>query len=354
MARAKGPRSGAITTRRLRSSAPRIAAATLKPAQLLALQAFDVAVRTGSFKATAHALNLSASAVSHRIRNLEDVLGFALFVRTHRAIEPTVAGKVLAAATGRAFAELARTGLPAGGAGRQRLRLKVFPLFASAWLIPRLAGFVAKHPDIDLAIETSSQVVDFDVEAFDAGISVGDGIFKGLEALHLAPLRATPIATPALARRLKLREPKDLARAVLIHVTTFPAAWAQWLERAGVSQLEPRRSIAVDSFVAAIQAAEQGAGVALGMDLFIAERERAGAICRPFPITFSSGSYWLIHPPGGRRNRALAVFKQWLLTELPTLRGQQQGSSVENPVPALSRAGEHRRGRPRRAAKALR
>jgi DNA-binding transcriptional LysR family regulator len=320
MTRAPQTRKRPVTARRLRPSTPRIAAATLRPAQLLSLQAFDVAVRTGSFKATAHALNLSASAVSHRIRNLEQVLGATLFVRTHRAIRPTAAGNALAAATGRAFAELARTGLQAGGgAGRPRLRLKVFPLFASAWLIPRLAAFVARHPDIDLAIETSSHVVDFDVEAFDAGIGVGDGNFAGLDAQHLAPLRATPIATPALVRRLGLREPKDLGRAVLIHVTPFPAAWPQWLERAGVAKLEPKRSIAVDTFVAAIQAAEQGAGVALGMDLFIAERERAGAICRPFPLSVSTGSYFLVHPPGARRNRALQVFKRWLLTELPAL-----------------------------------
>ena len=234
-------RPAEISARRLRSSTTRIAAASLKPAELLSLQAFDVAVRTGSFKATAHALNLSASAVSHRIRNLEGALGQPLFVRSHRAVHPTAAGKALAAATGRAFAELARTGVPVAG-GRQRLKLKVFPLFASAWLIPRLAGFIAKHPDIDLAIETSMQMVDFDVEAFDAGIGVGDGKFAGLEAQHLAPLRATPIATPALARRLRLRSPKDLERAVLIHVTASPASWQQWLQRAGVPKLEPRRS----------------------------------------------------------------------------------------------------------------
>jgi DNA-binding transcriptional LysR family regulator len=315
-----GNRPAQIATRRLRSARSKIAAASLTPVQLLALQAFDVAVRSGSFKATAQALNISASAVSHRIRNLEQTFGTALFVRTHRAIHPTAAGRTLAAATGRAFAELARTGLPAGSAGRQRLRLKVFPLFASAWLIPRLAEFVAKHPDIDLAIETSSYVVDFDVEAYDAAITVGNGTFTGLDATHLAPLRATPIATPSMVRRLKLREPRDLERAVLIHVTVFPAAWPQWLRRAGIADLEPKRSISVDSFVAAIQAAEQGAGVALGMDLFIDERERAGAICRPFSIDSSSGSYWLVHPPGARRNRALAVFKRWLLAEIPTLR----------------------------------
>ena len=314
-------RRGTPTARQLRSATPRIAAATLKPAQLLALQAFDVAVRLGSFKDTAEALNLSASAVSHRIRNLEAALGAALFVRNHRAIAPTAEGRALAAATGRAFAELARVDLPAGVTpGRQRLKLKVFPLFASAWLIPRLAGFVAKHPDIDLAIETSSYTIDFDVEAFDAGISVGDGSFPGLDALQLAPLKATPVATPALARRLKLREPADLARAVLIHVTPFPGAWPRWLERAGVGGLKPVRSISVDNYVAAIQAAEQGAGVALGMSPFIGEREQRGTICRPFSFQSSAGRYFLVHPPLARRNRALAVFKRWLLAETADLR----------------------------------
>src|SRR4051794_4575356 len=319
-AQPRAKKVGRVNARQLRSAAPRVAAASLKPAQLLALQAFDVAVRLGSFKDAAHALNISASAVSHRIRNLEDALGTPLFVRNHRAIEATAEGRALAATTGRAFAELARTDLPAGATpGRQRLKLKVFPLFASAWLIPHLAGFVAKHPDIDLAIETSSQNVDFDVEAFDAGISVGDGTFEGLDALYLAPLRATPIATPALARRLKLREPRDLGRAVLIYVTPFPGAWPQWLERAGVPHLKPVRTIAVDNYVAAIQAAEQGAGVALGMDVFITERERQGTICRPFTITQSAGSYWLVSPPGARRNRALSVFKRWLAAEIATL-----------------------------------
>ncbi|HJQ55786.1 MAG TPA: LysR substrate-binding domain-containing protein [Vineibacter sp.] len=314
-------RTASRNASRTRAASPRIAAATLKGPQLLSLQAFDVAVRLGSFKATAHALNLTPSAVSHRIKNLEQSLGVALFVRGHRAVRPTVSGKALAAATGRAFAELARVGAPdERKPGRQRLRLKVFPLFASAWLIPRLGNFVAMHPDIDLSIETSSRVVDFDVEAYDAGISVADSVAEGLDGLHLADLRSTPIATPDLVRRLRLRQPRDLGRAVLIEVATFPAAWSQWLERAGVPDLKPVHTITVDSFVAAVQAAEQGAGIALGMNPFIAGRERSGAICRPFPVESPGGSYWLIHPPGARRNRALRSFKTWLAAELPSLR----------------------------------
>jgi DNA-binding transcriptional LysR family regulator len=316
----KRARSGSVDARRLlRAVEPRIAAATLKTSQLLALQAFDVAVRAGSFKVAAERLNLSPSAVSHRILNLELALGVRLFVRGHRSVALTADGKRLAAATGKAFAELAREGTPAAGkAGRQRLRLKVLPMFGSAWLMPRLATFITRHPEIELALESSSRNADFDLEEFDAGISVGDGSFDGLTAHHLTDIRTTPIATPSLARQLRLRKPADLRRAALIHVTAFPAAWPLWLRHAGVPKLETEQTISVDSFVAAIQAAEQGLGVALGLEPFIAERERLGTICRPLPFAHPTGAYWLVHPRGAQRNRALRQFKDWLLAELPT------------------------------------
>jgi len=316
----KRPRSGSVGARRLlRAVEPSIAAAALKTSQLLALQAFDVAVRAGSFKDAAERLNLSPSAVSHRILNLERVLGVKLFVRGHRVVELTADGKRLAAATGKAFAELAREGTPAAGeAGRQRLRLKVLAMFGSSWLMPRLAAFITRHPEIELALESSSRNVDFDLEEFDAGISVGDGSFDGLTAHHLADIRTTPIATPLLVRQLRLRNPADLHRAALIHVTTFPAAWPLWLRHAGVPKLETEQTISVDSFVAAAQAAEEGLGVALGLEPFIAERERLGTICRPLPFAHPTGAYWLVHPPGAQRNRALRLFKDWLLGQLPT------------------------------------
>jgi DNA-binding transcriptional LysR family regulator len=297
---------------------PAIAAASIRPAQLLALQAFDVAARTGSFKDAAQSLNLTPSAISHRIRNLETSLGTALFTRTHRAVELNADGKRLAAATGKAFAELARIGSPAPDRSRRlRLRLKVLPTFASAWLIPRMADFINGYPDVDVAIETSSRNVDFDTEAFDAGICVGNAEdFLALTADHLTDIKTTPVASPTLVKRLRLRRPADLERAVLIEVTTFPAAWRLWLKHAGVAELKPRRTISVDSFAASMQAAEQGAGVALGLEPFAIERERSGTIARPLALAYPTGSYWLVYPKGQRRNRALEAFRRWLLKEL--------------------------------------
>jgi LysR family transcriptional regulator, glycine cleavage system transcriptional activator len=181
---------------------------------LLSLQAFDAAVRLQSFKAAASALHLTPSAISHRIRNLELMVGGPLFKRKHRSVQVTAAGRALAAATGRAFAELLRAAEPlAGTDATARLRLSVSPLFASAWLMPRLPAFMAEHPEIELVIESSLQVLDFDSDAVHAGVRVGDGTWPGLVAQRLMDLHATPVATPDLVTRLKLERPADVARA---------------------------------------------------------------------------------------------------------------------------------------------
>jgi DNA-binding transcriptional LysR family regulator len=185
-------------------------------------------------------------------------------------------------------------------------------------LIPRLGKFLQRHPNVDLAIESSHHNVNFDLEAFDAGIRVGDGVFDGLVAHHLVDIATTPILAPSLTRRLQLRAARDLRRATLIHVTTYPIAWPSSLKQAGEPELRPARTISVDSFVAAMQAAERGIGVAFGLEPLITERERVGAICRPLPLALPTGSYWLVYPQSARRNRPLQAFKSWLQSELAT------------------------------------
>lgn len=310
-------RPTASSPRFLQAIRPLPAASRLKPALLLSLQAFDTAVRLGSFKDAAEALHLTPSAISHRISNLERAMGGALFVRAHRTVRVTPAGRALAIATGRAFGELTRATTPlAGLEASRRLRLSVSPLFASAWLIPRIAGFMANHPDIELVMENSTGPLDLENESFDAAVRVGDGNWPGLVAQHLLDLHATPVATPALVRRLKLRRPADIARAPMIHVVSFPLAWSMWLRQAGAGPAKAKQAIWVDSFEAALQLAERGAGVALGLSPLFADREKAGALCRPIDRTNPTGGYWLLRRPQDRGNVALRSFERWLLAEL--------------------------------------
>jgi DNA-binding transcriptional LysR family regulator len=293
------------------------AATRLRPALLLSLQAFDAAVRLGSFKDAADALHITPSAISHRIRNLEKAMGDTLFSRAHRAVEVTETGRQLAMATGRAFGELMRATTPlAGSEASRRLRLSLSSTFVTAWLVPRIGRFVASHPEIELSIENSHRLLDLENEPFEAGVRAGDGNWPGLVSQHLMDLHVTPVAAPAVVRELRLRQPADIARAPMIHVVSFPLAWPMWLRQAGAGAVKAKQAIWVDSFETALQLAESGAGVALGLAPLFAKRERLGLICRPIPMSHPTGAYWLVHRPQESGNPALRSFKRWLRSEL--------------------------------------
>jgi DNA-binding transcriptional LysR family regulator len=304
--------------RLLRAAEVHPAAVHLTPAVLLALQAFDVAYRLGSFRAAAHALHLTPSAVSHRIRSLEKLIGEALFVRKHRTIEVTRAGRMLAEVTGHAFSELARV----AGAGKaqrgmqRRLRLAVATTFATSWLIPRLSDFLETNAGIEVIVENVTRRIDFENEPYDAAINSGTGDRPGLVATELVRIFTTPVCTPATRKRHRLESPTDLRRVRLIQVTSYPLAWPLWFERAGVDNIHPEQTLWVDDFRSGVDAARHGAGVALALEPLLSQEESVLSLVRPFAIRQPTGAYWLIHRPADSRNLALRAFKRWLSKRL--------------------------------------
>jgi DNA-binding transcriptional LysR family regulator len=313
--------------RLLRAAEPRPAAVHLTPAMLLALQAFDAAYRLGSFRAAAHALHLTPSAISHRIRSLEKLIGESLFTRAHRTVSPTLAGRTLAEATGRAFGELARIAQMGDGHGVQnRLRLAVATTFATSFLIPRVADFMRGNPSIELVIENVAREVDFENEPYDAAINSGSGDWPGLSATELVRIFTMPVCTSALKQRFRLREPADLQRTSLIYVTTYPLAWPLWLERAGLRELKPAQSLWLDSFSASVEAAAEGAGVALGLEPLFAEDENRGRLVRPFSVRQPTGAL-LANPSPRRRAQSRAPRLQALARpERPSLAGSMNSA----------------------------
>lgn len=309
-------------------SSPRSVPRSLKPAEalpsvtrlssseLLALQAFEVVVRLGSFRRAAEALHLSPSAVSHRIRKLERQIGEELFDRVHRSVELTQAGRDLARSTGSAFNELARAfKTNEAGLSRVRLRLAVVPTFGSTVLIPHITSFTTDNPNVEMMIESVSREIDLAQEPFDAMICAGESEnnWPGMTAVHLLDISTTPVCTPQIATELGLSDPSNLENAPLIHVSSYPSAWPLWLKQSGLGEMNDAKAIWVDSFNTAMQAAERGAGVALGLDPLFLDREQAGAICRPLPISHSRGGYWLVYRPSDRKKAALNTFRRWLI-----------------------------------------
>jgi LysR family glycine cleavage system transcriptional activator len=289
---------------------------TLSARDLLALQAFELAARTGSFKAAAEALHLTASAVSHRIAGLERTLGAKLFERGPRGVVLSPAGSALAAATGHAFGDLSRA-LARQSSGSRRLRISAVPIFASHWLLPRLGRFLADHPEIELQVEASPRMADMEAGLVDVALRYGEGQWSGMSAERIMELETVPVAAPQLVRRLKLGTPADLGRAPLVRVSPFGASWTEWAMMAGLDaqRFERRKGVQVDGMGAALRAAAHGLGVALAFDPVIDSEIRSGALVRVGPGMKSRGQIWLVCRPRERNLPAIRALRRWLLAE---------------------------------------
>lgn len=283
---------------------------------LNSLRAFEAAARLGSFREAALELGVTASAISHQVRQLEADTGAVLFHRTVRAVHLTAAGEALAADTTAALdriaASLARL---RHHDATTRLRISALPLITNAWLAPRLEAFEARYPDLSIEIETSSRIVDLQGEDVDIAIR---NVFKAdarLKSYKLIDLHALPVCTASLAARLK--QPSDLAKETLIHISSRKAGWPEWLAEAGCAGLKPRSHLAFDAIPSALEAAAQGRGVMLGALPILWDAPAALQLVPAFAAPkISAGTYYLVHRKEDSARPAVAAFAQWVVAAM--------------------------------------
>jgi LysR family glycine cleavage system transcriptional activator len=284
---------------------------------LSALQAFHAAGLARSFQQGAHALSVTPSAISHQIRVLEQWLGKPLFLRQVRQVQLTAEGRALLKVIDTSFGRIriAAGRLRATDCGPTKLRISALPLFTSAWLIPRLESFERLHSDIVLDINTTNRVIDFAREPVDLAIRNAERPTPGLEHHKLLDIRPVPICTPKLCRQL--REPADLARQTLIHVSARSGGWARWLEAVGCAELQPRRELTFDSVTAAMEAAARGRGILLGMDPIAWEAPISSKLVRALPNRVEgNSSYYLVYRKPDLARPKVRTFVEWLLAEM--------------------------------------
>src|SRR6186713_1637530 len=208
---------------------------------LHALHVFEVAARLGSFTRAGAELNVTQTAVSHQIKQLEGELGVLLFRRTGRGLELTRDGQAWLTELSAIFTRVRE----ANRKLRQRLKgerpvvsLTTLPSFGARWLVPRLGGFIARHPELDLRISASEAVVDFTREPIDVGIRFGPGPYPGLFAEKLLDDHFVIVAAPAKAARLK--KPADLLRQTLLF-DDHEDAWPRCFAALGLRAATPTR-----------------------------------------------------------------------------------------------------------------
>ena len=284
---------------------------------LKALRAFEAAGRHQSFNQAGDELHVTPSAVSHQIRSLEDHLGVKLFNRQTRQVTLTAEGRDLLAAVQNAFAQIS-----AASRRIQRnyddgiLTLQVTPNFATEWLVPRLLGFQAEHPEIEVRLVTTANNdgAQVDADNVDLAILYGNGLWPNLIAERLMNEHLVPVCSPSLMNTgTGLQEPADLRHATLIHVLIRIGQWRNWLVAAGLTGVDPNVGPKFQNTPLALEAAAAGMGVAIANRAFVEGYLKGGRLVIPFEVELASESaYYLVHAKDALRRPNVAAFRDWI------------------------------------------
>lgn len=300
------------------------------------LRAFEAAARHLSFKLAAEELHVTPAAISQQIKGLEDYLGVRLFVRLTRALAITPKGEAMLPKIRTSFDCLAEAVASVHAGDNGGLNVTAPPSFATRWLVPRLPGFAAAHPDIRLRLSSSSDSVDghgkgrrvdsstHDPREIDSELSIryGEGHYPGFVVERLLAPDWVPVCSPRLARSDRpLSVPQDLVRHVLIHDETIDDAgrhpgWREWLATAGVSGVDSERGPRFSNAVLAVEAALDGQGVALALRPLVEADLAAGRLLIPFDRAVPSPfAYYLVMRKAVADRPPVVAFRDWLLQQ---------------------------------------
>lgn len=311
-------------------------AETLPP--LTALRAFEVAARQLSFSRAADELNVTPAAVSHQVRALEDHLGVRLFRRRHQGLMLTDAAQRALPGLRDAFDQIARAVDTLRAYDENRpLTVSVAPSLAAKWLVPRIEHFRAAHPGIEVRIDATPRLADFNDEQVDVAIRYGRGGYPKLHVERLPAQEIFPVCAPRLLHgRRPIREPADLRHHTLLHLdwrhqdVTLPD-WQMWLASAGVDdEVDWTRGPRFGQQSMAIEAAAAGHGVALGTALVVADDLASGRLVRPFSHSvYEAFTYFLVCRPEVAETPRVRAFRSWLVDELGATDGGSTPSRAE-------------------------
>ena len=287
------------------------------------LRVFAVAARHLSFTKAASELHLTQSAISHRVRALEDELGVALFNRLTRALELTRAGRSLAQRVDRAVNDIARAVADLDDAAdERRLAVTMLPSVASRWLVPRLRRFHARNPHIELQVIADPSLLDLRSAAIDVAIRFGRGAYPGYAATMLMPDSVLPVCSPRLmANHGPVTSVEELLALPLLHDSATEgdgsgSDWRSWLNHLGHDELDWNNGQRFSDAGLLIEAAVLGLGVALARASLVSDLLADGTLICPLPLTAPTAfSYHLLALPEAAAMPKIVRFREWLQAE---------------------------------------
>lgn len=278
-------------------------------------------VRENSFSKAAEKLGVHQSAISHRITQLEEALGFALFERTTRQITPTEYGRVLSAAAietvdvwDGAFDRLEKFRTEG------TVRLSVASALAMKWVLPNLAS--AQESGLEIALDVNDRPVDFAKGTMDAAIRFGVGPYPGLHSTLLKKAEIVPVARPgyvAGGRGLQdiLGDPDvTLLKDAVGERDGTDFSWGYYAGQVGLSLDADRTALAFDRADLVLQAAINGMGIGLGRTLLIEGDIAQGFLAPVGPAVAMKSAYWLVCRAEFAGTERYAKLLSWLKDQM--------------------------------------
>lgn len=285
---------------------------------LNALRALESAGRHASFTRAAEELHVTPGAISRQIKALEETFGLTLFERKGGALVATSACLDYIRALSDAFQRVENaTGKLLNFDRERELNVSCSMTFALRWLVPRLTGFHAKHPEwlmrMTAALPPPRLIDGSDVDVF---IQLNDGSQTDLEYEQLITNELVPVCSPALlVSGPPLLEPHDVAKYPLLHSLLRPSHWPDWLSAVGAPDVDTSAGNFHGTSALAYQAAIEGLGIAMGQSAFVIEDIKAGRLVTPFKIIVADNENFNFiwgQPP---RTRKVEEFHRWVTGE---------------------------------------
>jgi LysR family glycine cleavage system transcriptional activator len=259
----------------------------LRKASIKSLQAFEAAYMHKSFADAAKELSITASAVSHSIQALEEVLGTLLFERVKRGVIPTEAGARLYTVIRRSFSDideemraiLDRSDKP------QIITIQCAPSFAAIWIMPRLPAFLLSNPGIDVRLWAVHAPPDFANSGVDIAITYGRP--QASAGVKVEPIasdeRYLPVCSPSLVEGHTLPlQPHRIEDFYLIQNDVSLTSWEEWIERYAPGCTNLVRGLRLDRAFMTLNAAENGLGMCVESTVLVHEYLQQGRLVLPF------------------------------------------------------------------------
>ena len=291
---------------------------TLPP--LNALRAFEAAARLQSFTKAAEELNVSHSAISRHVRGLEKRLDVQLFKVAKRGVSLTPDGHSYAARISPALDQIALATEQLAHQPKGTIKLSAEPSLAQKWLVPRLGQFRERHPDIDIDLRATAEVVDIPAHAADMALRFcwNKTDVTGFDLVSDRPFY--PYAAPDLAGSgpMSARELAD-HRLIGYYIEEL---WPMWFRAAGLEDIPDLKRTPPMQSLLGIEYAVSGQGVLLMSSDLVGPELRDGKLVQLSDIGVRCGAYYIVTNEKAARRRPVRLFREWLLEASAGLRNR--------------------------------